>query len=347
MNKKLLIAAVGAALVAGPMLAAHAAPTVYGKFNVGIAAVDNGNSADGDTLGVTDDSSRLGVKGDEDLGGGLKAVYGMELTYDADGNKGVSLDVADAGGGATLTGSRSVFVGLAGSWGRVRAGHFQTYYKKIQFPAEIMGDSIADWSTNGWQGDTRIANAIGYDSPNWGGFVFGIESQRGETGTSTESNPTTIAASFTSGPFYIGVGFEDRDNQGTTGLDKTNKVVATFDIDAFKIVAAMQTQDALGGSTEVDTTVLGGQFSFGNNAVLVTFAQHDSSVANADCDQTSVGFAHKLSKMTTVRGIYSSIDNESAAACQGRMIGAAGLALGAPSAGSDPSGFQAQIVLNF
>ncbi|MEX2162629.1 MAG: porin [Sulfuricaulis sp.] len=335
MNKKLLIAAVGAALVAGPMLAAHAAPTVYGKFNVGIAAVDNGNSANGDTLGVTDDSSRLGVKGSEDLGGGLKAVYGMELLYDVDDNTGVS------GAG------RSVSVGLQGSWGTFRAGHYQTYYKKIQFPAEIMGDSIADWSTNGWQGDSRIPNAIGYQSPTWSGFTFGVESSRGETGLSTESNPTTIAASFTSGPFYIGVGFEDRDNQGATGLDKTNKVVATFDIDAFKIVAAMQTQDALGGSTEVDTTVLGGQYSFGNNAVMVTFAQHDSSVANADCDQTSVGFAHKLSKLTTVRAIYSSIDNESAAVCQGRMIGAASLGLGAPTAGSDPSGFQAQIVLNF
>jgi len=334
MNKKLLIAAVGAALVAGPMLAAHAAPTVYGKFITGIAAVDNGNSADGDTLGVTDDSSRLGVKGTEDLGGGLKAVYGMELLYDVDDNTGVNP-------------GRSVSVGLQGSWGTARVGHFQTYYKAIQFPTEIMGDTIADFSTNGWQGDVRIPNAIGYRSPNWSGFVFGVETQRGETGAATEANPTTIAASFTSGPFYIGVGFEDRDNQGATGLDKTNKVVGTFDIDAFKIIAAFQTQDALGGSTEVDTSVIGGQFSFGNNAVMVTFAEHDSTVANGDCEQTSIGFAHKLSKLTTVKAIYSSIDNESAAACAGRMLSAASIGLPNPSAGSDPSGFQAQIVLNF
>jgi len=341
MNKKLLIAAVGAALVAGPMLAAHAAPTVYGKFNVGIAAVDNGNSADGDTLGVTDDSSRLGVRGDEDLGGGLKAVYGMELLYDVDANTGVASGVNGAGSG------RSVFVGLAGSWGRFRAGHFQTYYKKIQFPAEIMGDSIGDFTTNGWQGDSRIPNAIGYDSPNWSGFVFGIESSRGETGLSSETNPTTIAASFKSGPFYIGVGYEDRDNQSTTGLDTTNKVVVTFDIDAFKIIAAAQTQDALGGSEEVDTTVLGGQYSFGNNAIMATFANHDSSLANRDCDQIAIGFAHKLSKMTTVRAIYTDIDNESLAQCPGRLLSAASVGIAGPDAGSDPSGFQAQIVLNF
>ena len=264
MNKKLLIAAVGAALVAGPMLAAHAAPTVYGKFNTGIASVDNGNSANGDTLGVTDDSSRLGVRGDEDLGGGLKAVYGMELLYDVDSNAGVT--------GA----SRSVYVGLQGSWGQARVGHFQTYYKAIQFPTEIMGDSIADFSGNGWSGDGRIPNAIGYRSPNWGGFVFGVESSRGESGTATEANPTTIAASFKSGPFYIGVGHEDTDNQGTTLLDTSTKVAATFDIDAFKIIAALQTQKALGGTAEVDTTAIGGQFSFGNNAVMVTCCKKDT-----------------------------------------------------------------------
>jgi len=338
MNKKLLIAAVGAALVAGPMLAAHAAPTVYGKFNTGIAAVDNGNSADGDTLGVTDDSSRLGVRGDEDLGGGLKAVYGMELLYDVDSNAGVT--------GA----SRSVFVGLQGSWGQARVGHYQTYYKAIQFPTEIMGDSIADFSGNGWSGDGRIPNAIGYRSPNWSGFVFGVESSRGESGAATEANPTTIAASFKSGPFYIGVGHEDLDYQGgATGLDSTTKVAATFDIDAFKIIAAFQSQKVSAPSTtaEVDTTAIGGQYSFGNNAVMATFAQHDSTVANGDCDQTSVGFAHKLSKMTTVRGIYTTIDNESAATCAGRILSNASIGLPNPSAGSDPSGFQAQIVLNF
>jgi predicted porin len=347
MNKKLLIAAVGAALVVGPMLAAHAAPTVYGRFNVGIASVNNGNTADDSTLGVTDDSSRLGVKGDEDLGGGLKAIYQMELLYDADGNKGVSLDVASSGGGATDTGSRDVFVGLAGSWGQVRVGHYQTYYKAIQFPLEMMGDSIADFSTNGWTGETRQANAIGYLSPNWSGFQFGVESGRGETGTSAETNPTTIAASFTSGPFYIGVGHEDKDLQAASGLDTSTKIVGMFNINAFQIIAANQTQKAKGGATEVDTMVLGGKFTFGNNSVMVTFAQHDSSVANADCDQTSLGWANQLSKQTLVRVVYSKIDNETGAACQGRMISSAGLGLGSPAAGSDPDGFQLQTVLNF
>lgn len=349
MNKKLLIAAVGAALVAGPMLAAHAAPTVYGKFNVGIAAVDNGNSADGDTLGVTDDSSRLGVKGSEDLGGGLKAIYQMEMRYDADGNQ-----------GSAFTGnSRDVFLGLQGSWGSVKVGQYQSYYKAIQFPLEIMGDTIGDWSTNGWSGEGRIANAIGYMSPNWSGFAFGIETSRGETGTATESNPTTIGATFKSGPLYLGIGHEDKDLQATSGSDSSTKFVAMYDIDALKLIAAFQSQKSKGGAAELDTTVVGAEYAFGNNSVLATFAQHDSTTANADCDQTTLGFEHRMSKTTLVRAIYSSIDNESAVSCRGRMVGTdspggvfgggtgPSLELANPTAGSDPSGFQVQMVLSF
>lgn len=71
MNKKLLIAAVGAALVAGPMMAAHAAPTVYGHFHMSFDNVDNSNAKYGY---VASNTTRIGVKGDEDLGGGLKGI---------------------------------------------------------------------------------------------------------------------------------------------------------------------------------------------------------------------------------------------------------------------------------
>ena len=46
MNKKLLVAAIGATLAAAPMLAANAAVTVYGKINIGVASLNNGNSTD-------------------------------------------------------------------------------------------------------------------------------------------------------------------------------------------------------------------------------------------------------------------------------------------------------------
>src|SRR3989304_1240195 len=82
MNKKLLIAAVGAALVAGPMMAAQAAPTVYGHFHMSLDRYDNGKdatSAGSTERGVMNsNSSRFGIKGDEDLGGGLKAIYQVE-----------------------------------------------------------------------------------------------------------------------------------------------------------------------------------------------------------------------------------------------------------------------------
>src|SRR3989344_1739100 len=151
MNKKLLMAAVASALVAGPMLSAHAAPTVYGKLNLGVASVDNGNTADSSTLAVTDNASRLGVKGDEDLGGGLKAIYMWESTIDG-----------DTGG---VTGNRDVFAGLQGGWGSVRLGMFNSVYKSLSTGLEIFGDTTADFTTYGLNGESRDANQISYSSP--------------------------------------------------------------------------------------------------------------------------------------------------------------------------------------
>ena len=44
MNKKLIMAAIGAALAAGPMMAAQAAPTVYGHMHMSLDSYDNGGS---------------------------------------------------------------------------------------------------------------------------------------------------------------------------------------------------------------------------------------------------------------------------------------------------------------
>ena len=82
MNKKLIAAAIAAAMVAP---AAYAQATLYGKFHTSIDKNDN-DSYDEDNWEVNSRASRLGVKGSEDLGGGLKAIYQLEVNVNSDGS---------------------------------------------------------------------------------------------------------------------------------------------------------------------------------------------------------------------------------------------------------------------
>lgn len=348
MNKKLLIAAVGMALVAGPMMTAQAAPTVYGRLNVGIASIDNGNDTDSSTLGVSDDASRLGVKGDEDLGGGLKAIYTFEMTIDGDnGAFGTTSTGAQAG--------RDVFVGLQGSsWGSVRLGNFNSVYKNLSTGLEVFGDTIGDFSSFGMSGETREPNQISYSSPNFSGFVVGLSSSRGETGTSTESNPMLIAVSYDAGPLYVGFGINDVDNQSTTstGMDDAKKFVARFNMDAFSVWAVIEKQSWQGDTStqaELDTTHVGASFKMGNNTFALTQTNTGSTVATSDTSAIALGVIHAMSKTTAVKVVWTDVDNDASVARMGRLS-AANSSVGMTNAsgnGKDPSGLGVQLSVSF
>lgn len=143
MNKKLLIVAVGAALVAGPMLAAHADVKVYGMLQAELASEDadtalagtseeflrtntwQGGDIDTDTGGNTgsmltledNQRGRFGIKASEDLGGGLKGLAVVE--YDIGSTE-------TSGSGPTI---RHASVGLAGDFGTFLVGALKSPYK--------------------------------------------------------------------------------------------------------------------------------------------------------------------------------------------------------------------------
>src|SRR5688500_12836494 len=115
MNKKLVAVAVAGVLAAPLAAQAQTANvTLYGRLNLTLEYID----ANGDNPSVqrlSSNSSRLGVRGTESLGGGLNVIWQIESSISG-----------DAGGG-TLA-ARDTFVGLQGSWGTVRFGNFLAPY---------------------------------------------------------------------------------------------------------------------------------------------------------------------------------------------------------------------------
>ena len=85
MNKKILFAAVGAALAVAPMISAQAEVKVGGLAHVSLDSLDRGTASDTGSLFLSNNSSNINIGASEDLGGGLKAIAYWEtlVNYDA------------------------------------------------------------------------------------------------------------------------------------------------------------------------------------------------------------------------------------------------------------------------
>lgn len=169
MMKKNMIALAVASAIAAPVAMADA-PTVYGQINMSIDNVTDKGT------GVGSNASRVGVKGSQDLGNGLKAVYKMEWQVDVAGSQkiGTTSDAGAATGTTTLK-DRNAFLGLAGGFGTVLMGRHDTPMKMSQ-PTDTFNDGFGDnkpmagkLGVVGAAGEARATNVLAYVSPSFNG----------------------------------------------------------------------------------------------------------------------------------------------------------------------------------
>jgi len=220
MNKKLLSMAVAAAMVAPT--AAMADAVLYGKLHMSIdwADVEDGFEGWGVNggAGVPGEgrANRIGVKGSEDLGNGMKAIYqvefGVKMTEESTtGN-------AASGSNDSIT-MRNSFVGLTGGWGTFVVGRNDTPYKTSTGKLDLFADTMAD--NNGTVGfdDVRADNAIAYVSPSLAGFQLAAAVHAGGASTALKTEQSnlnsdslaeaySIAGIYSNGPFYASLAYE-------------------------------------------------------------------------------------------------------------------------------------------
>jgi predicted porin len=224
--KKTLIALAALGAMAG---AAHAqsSVTLYGIVDIGLLRADSLN----DTWNVQSGNvsgSRWGLKGSEDLGGGLKANFTLE--------QGFSLDTGGASD-PTRQFNRQAWVGVSGGWGEVQIGRIYTAYDDVSGAINAMWDST--WSvennffnstTYGGAGDGRINNGIRYATPSFGGFVGAVSYSLDEN-KATKLNNTAISLAYANGPFAAGFGYEVNEvGGGVIDPRKVTRFSASYDL---------------------------------------------------------------------------------------------------------------------
>jgi len=328
MNKKLVALAVAGVLSAPLAAQAQTANvTLYGRLNITLEAVQT-RVADGtkpNLYRVSSNSSRLGVRGTESLGGGLNAIFQIESSISG-----------DAGGG-TLAG-RETFVGLQGGWGTFKIGNFLAPYDDIHpifgnvptlttsilSTAAVWGQGPSSKAQGGF--DARLGNSVRYDSPNIAGFTGSIQASTNEN--SIHGMVYSMGGFYNAGPIQAGLAYERNEKARGAGLkDDAISLAGGFNFGIARVAGIYERlkYDAGGGDLKRDFYGVSGTFNLGPGQLYAFWGHaNDGKGSAADgtvvgglvkgsdtaVDQYEISYTYPLSKRTLTYIGYVRIDND-------------------------------------
>jgi predicted porin len=210
-----------------------------GVVTTGLATANNTEKAafrvqDGNSQGTG--TSRLGWRGAEDLGGGLKANFNFEMGVridDGDTAAGLGGNGGGSGGsGGNALFGRNAWVGIAGGFGEVRLGRQRLGTYDFQGDGYAHGGNglyeVASTVVPGIAGQ-RFSNSIKYLSPNLGGVTAVVTVRAPEGSGTTASGGTINATTDTSNKvdWDVGVRYANGPVVVSTGYGKTNKTTGS------------------------------------------------------------------------------------------------------------------------
>lgn len=328
MQKKIIALAV-AGLVSGAAFA-QSNVTVYGFADIAY------EYNKGDNLkfsGLSDggwSQSRIGFKGEEALGNGLKALFQMEYAASIDQNQG-------------FNNVRQSWLGLSGNFGTVSAG--RQYAPSFGLMGKFSANEVTnvnpmnlfynEFSTMGTGGGSRFNNSLKYVSPNFSGLtaqaIYGFGEKVGTQADTTDAQRYGVAVDYANGPISAAVIYQAVDDDGSTGVTvKGNDawyIGAGYDFGAVKLVASYQKES--NDATNRDPKL----WSVGAIVPVSAAGKVRFEYAALDADKVGgedkskgfgLGYTHDLSKRTVVYTYVSRIANQDQMAYGRNATGTAG-----------------------
>lgn len=291
--KKLAIAAAVAAL-STPVFA-QSSVTLWGRLNTSVESIKVGN---GDRVAsVINNNSRLGFKGTEDLGGGLKTSFSLEHGLNSDDGRATS----------SAFWNREASVQLAGEFGAIRLGRWTpgSYYATADYVSMHNHDTgTSEDKLYSGAGFTQT-NKVAYFTPNVNGFNGEFALHAGE---GVDKRGYDAALNYDQGPLHLGAGYSKQ------GDDNQFAVRALYELGAFTFGGYAQREDAKRAGK--DTRWIGrlaamytmGQSEFHLNVGGTKAGGASFNSGRNGGKQYTLAYNYNLSKRTKVYAFYTAVD---------------------------------------
>lgn len=297
MKKSLIALAVMAAAGAA---SAQSSVQIYGLLDGGLASIKEAGVRQTKIDSGLIDTSRVGLKGSEDLGGGLKAVFTLE--------KAIGVDTGTAAGGF----DREASIGLAGGFGEIKGGKVWSAFDDLNdnasaaFASNVFKPTAYVFASHLYNANPN--NGVRYTSPTVAGFTGVVSYAFGENKTTTTSADKAFALGlkYENGPLMLGAAYQKEEGvlDLTNGTDtKYGRLNAAYDFGVAKLLGSYGyvKEDMAGKTNEYQ---IGVDVPLASNLVLsggyATSQDKDAAGVKQD-KRTGLGLAlaYTLSKRTT------------------------------------------------
>jgi predicted porin len=300
MKRSLIVAAL--ATVAAGTSFAQSSVTIYGRLN---DSIERQKTGDNSIYALQNNASRLGFKGVEDLGGGLKAGFQLEHGFNADNGKQSQT--------AFWARQSEVFLQSA-ELGTLRLGNFtaESYYATADYVSMHNHDTGTS-SDALYQYVMRDTNKVAWRAPE---FVKNLSLEAavsaGEAAAGQEK-AFDLAANYSAGNLALGAGFSKNRS------DKQYAVRALYTLGDFTFGGYYQRAEL--GSTyspnngKINIVRLSGMYAVGASEFHLNFGLAGKVDGDGDTDarQATVAYNYNLSKRTKVYAFYTKVDNKALA----------------------------------
>jgi len=306
--KKSLIALAVLGSFAG-VAAAQSSVTLFGILDVGVRHTSNGTTTKKTEDSGSESTSRWGLRGTEDLGGGLSAGFWLE--------SGINTDNGTSSDTAKFWNRRSTVSLVSKTAGELRMGRdynpiFSQYNAFSPFGVVGVGSMQQLIPALGGQDRTRSDNTVSYWLPSGLGGVYGEAMVAAGEGVANNKH-TGGRLGYLAGPVHLSAAFGETQVGVTNSKVKESGLAASFDFGAAKVIGQYLDRK-IDSSASRKTYQLAATAPLGNGLFKVAFTKLTDGSVGGNAKDFAVGYVHNLSKRTALYTTYARTANTSAMA---------------------------------